>query len=52
MLSPKNSGKWFRRVEEAAAQYMKRCFATEKEMRQNDERLRYKLRGNLRRRWA
>ena len=28
MPAAKNSGKWFRRVEEAAEQYMKRWFAT------------------------
>ena len=31
MLAAKNSDKWSRRVEEAAEQYMKRWFATEKE---------------------
>ena len=31
MPAAKNSGKWFRRVEEAAEQYMKHWFATEKE---------------------
>ena len=31
MLAAKNSGKRFRRVEEAAEQYMKRWFTTEKE---------------------
>ena len=30
-LAAKKPGEWFRRVEEAAEQYMKRCFVTENE---------------------
>ena len=51
-LAAQKSGKRFRRVEEAAEQHMKHWFGKEKETWQNDERLRYRKRSNLRRRWV
>ena len=46
-LAAKKSGKWFRRVEEAAEQYMRHWFAKVKKNVANDERLRYKMRSDL-----
>ena len=51
-LAANKSGEWFRRVEEAAEQYMKPWFVRKAKMFNNDERLRYKMHRNLKRRRA
>ena len=46
-LAAKKPGEWFRWVEEAAEQYMKRWFVEEKEHVAKRRALEYKLRSNL-----
>ena len=49
-LTAKKPGEWFRPVEEAAEEYMKHWLVTKRSKQQKDERLRYKLPSNLKRR--